>query len=66
MYDDYDWDPPYNKDEENWEQFRNEKMEPVYDLVDLLIKLKVLGPGFDVGLGGRDQTGEFVDRHWKV
>jgi hypothetical protein len=65
------WDDDYyyeqeDPDRDNWEQARNEKINHVYNLIDLLIKLKVLGPGFDVGISGHDQTGEYVDRHWKV
>jgi hypothetical protein len=65
MWDDYDYHVP-TPDQDNWETYRQERMMPVYDLVDLLIKLKVLGPGFDIGLDGHDMTDQFVDRHWKV
>ena len=52
--DDWDYYEQEDPDRDNWEQARNEKINHVYNLIDLLIKLKVLG------------TGEYVDRHWKV
>jgi hypothetical protein len=65
-WDDYDWEVPLNKDQEEWESLRGRRMAHVYDLIDFLVMLKVLGPGWDIGLGGHDMTGQYVDKYWKV
>jgi len=66
MYDDdFDWDP-ISIDEDRWEQFRIGQMKPVYDLIDLLIKLKVLGVGWDMDRSSDYNTGTYIDKRWKV
>ena len=58
------WDA--SKDQDAWERVRDEKINIVFALTDLLIKLKVLGVGWDMDRDSDYNTGTYVDKHWKV
>jgi predicted helicase len=61
--DDGDWETYRNKDEDNWDNLRTEKVSSIADLFYLLETLGVRIYQDEYSLS---EFEDYVDRHWKV